>query len=556
MLRRLATEHRLALRHRLPVDVVRAQRAEAAQKRAISRRELLLAGAAVSALPWVPGCGGESQSEPTKVKVAIVGAGIAGLSAALTLEDKGYEATVYDISKHRVGGRMVTERGSEPTGCNSCHEAPASAPKMSWADGQVTDIYGELVDSGHTTIQALAKRFQLELTDALGAQPAGSKETWWFGGGYYEQTVADVDFAAIYDALQKDAEDAGWPVTYDTANAAAKALDAMSIYDWIETRVPGGNASKLGSLLNAVYVMEYGAEAADQSALNLISMLSGSPQALEVLGESDEKYRIKGGVDQLPRKIADHLGVDKVVRLGHNFQALKQESDGTYTLSFDTDSGPLDVRADYVILALPFSALRTRDLRKAGFDELKMRAINEQGAGRNVKIQLQFTKRLWNEQGPWGVSTGTCYGDTGFQLAWDPTRGQPGKAGILVGYNGGDAAAAVKLSHPYGNKGDPHVVTDAKVYLSQMEPLFPGLTALWNGNVAESKPHIDPRFNCSYAYYRVGQTQAFAGYERVRQGNVFFCGEHTSLENLGFMEGAASEGIAAAEELIAAMGKA
>lgn len=549
-LRRLAFEHGLAARHALPIDVVRHQRAEAAARRALSRRETLLALAGAATLPWIPSCGGGETHAATGSRIVIVGAGIAGLSAALTLKDKGYAATVYDISAHRVGGRMVSERGSEPSGCNNCHVAPTGSPTMSWADGQVTDVYGELIDSSHTTIQALAKRFGLELTDALAAQPAGSTETWYFGGGYYSQADADADFAAVYDALQKDAEDAGWPVTYDTANDAARELDAMSIYDWIESRVPGGHKSRLGMMFDAVYCMEYGGETTDQSALNLLCMLSGSPESLAVLGESDEKYRIEGGVDQLPRKIADHLGLDSVVKLGWEFQAIRKEADGTCTLSFDTDAGAKEVVADYVVLAIPFPALRTRDVSKAGFDDLKVRAINEQGAGRNGKLLLQFTSRLWNTQGPWGLSNGTVYSDTGFQLGWDATRGQPGESGILAAYFGGDAATAKKVSHAYGNQGSYGVLDDAQEFLSQIEPIFPGLTALWNGNAAESMSHKDPRFNTSYAYYKVGQTVAFGGYERVPQGNVYFCGEHTSLDWLGFMEGAASEGIAVGEALL------
>ena len=54
----------------------------------------------------------------------------------------------------------------------------------------------------------------------------------------------------------------------------------------------------------------------------------------------------------------------------------------------------------------------------------------------------------------------------------------------------------------------------------------------------------------SYSYWKVGQYQAFAGYERVPQGKIYFAGEHTSQDYQGFMEGGASEGVRAATELI------
>ena len=67
----------------------------------------------------------------------------------------------------------------------------------------------------------------------------------------------------------------------------------------------------------------------------------------------------------------------------------------------------------------------------------------------------------------------------------------------------------------------------------------------------ESLPALDPNLGASYSYWRVGQYTSFAGYEKVRQGNVFFAGEHCSLEYQGYMEGGAAEGARAAKEILA-----
>jgi monoamine oxidase len=64
-----------------------------------------------------------------------------------------------------------------------------------------------------------------------------------------------------------------------------------------------------------------------------------------------------------------------------------------------------------------------------------------------------------------------------------------------------------------------------------------------------SLPKKSPFFRASYSFYRVGQYTTFAGYEAVRQGGVLFCGEHTSIDFQGFMEGGAAEGTRAAREL-------
>ena len=65
-----------------------------------------------------------------------------------------------------------------------------------------------------------------------------------------------------------------------------------------------------------------------------------------------------------------------------------------------------------------------------------------------------------------------------------------------------------------------------------------------------STPFTDPNFLCSYSYWKPGQYTGFSGYEGVRQGNIHFAGEHCSTDFQGFMEGAASEGVRAANEIL------
>jgi monoamine oxidase len=67
-------------------------------------------------------------------------------------------------------------------------------------------------------------------------------------------------------------------------------------------------------------------------------------------------------------------------------------------------------------------------------------------------------------------------------------------------------------------------------------------------------PQLDPNLRLSYSYWRTGQLHSFAGYERRRQGNVFFAGEHASIDYQGYMEGAAAEGIRAGCEILTSLG--
>ena len=497
--------------------------------RGLTRRELLAGGAAGAITLALPRRVRAGSDNPT---VAIVGAGIAGLTCALELADRGIASTVYEASG-RIGGRMFTNTSS-------------------FAAGQVAEWGGELIDTGHKTIRKLAKRFGLALDDLLDAQPPGSEDTYHFFGDYYPKAQADMDFEPVFDAVVADEASAPFPTTFDDFTAAGAALDAMSVYDWIESRVPGGHGSPLGMLLDTAYAIEYGADTTKQASLNLIYLLAfqPGPSGLSIFGESDERFHIRGGNQQLPEAIADHLGVGDAVVTGRKLVKIKETSSGRYRLTFAHGASTTDVTADYVVLAIPFAVLCHVDFSEAGFDPLKLQAIEEQGRGNNGKIQLQFTDRHWAQTGPWpGVSNGSSYADTGYQASWEATRAQSGAKGILVGYSAGSVTDSLTSAKAFATASNAAVRADAVTTLAQLEAVFPGLTPKWNGKAILSLPKKSPFFRASYSFYRVGQYTTFAGDEAVRQGGVLFCGEHTSIDFQGFMEGGASEGKRAAKEL-------
>jgi monoamine oxidase len=353
------------------------------------------------------------------------------------------------------------------------------------------------------------------------------------------------------DALDADLRAAGYPTLYNSATSAGDALDHMSVADWIDSRVPGGHASPLGALLDAAYAIEYGADTRQQASLNLVYLLGfqGDPNSLAVFGESDERFHIRGGNQRLPQAIAAALG-DDVVQTGWRLTRIRKTAGGRTALSFDVGAHAREVVADVVVLAIPFAVLRELDYDGAGFDALKTTAIRELGRGHNGKMHLQFANRTWTKPGPWGLSNGSSYADTGYQSGWEVSRAQPGKPGILVCYSGGSVTDAMRANvafAPIG--GNPRVADDAARSLAQLEPVFPGVSAQWNGKATQSLPHLSSFFNCSYSYWRVGQYTKFSGYEAAPQGNILFCGEHTSTDFQGFMEGGASTGEQAAVDV-------
>ena len=152
---------------------------------------------------------------------------------------------------------------------------------------------------------------------------------------------------------------------------------------------PDTNASLLRSfpITNlAAYTIEYGADTNVQSALNLVYLLSGSDLNFELLGASDERFHIRGGNQQVPLAIAEHLKtLDLPVHTGMRLQAIRRRSDGTYQLTFDSHGVTHEVVTDLVVLTLPFAVLRTLDFHQAGFDALKTQAIEHLGRGHNGK---------------------------------------------------------------------------------------------------------------------------------------------------------------------------
>jgi monoamine oxidase len=498
-------------------------------RRGPTRRQLIKTGGAALAAATVFGPARLFGSSAPRI--VIVGGGIAGLNAALTLQDAGYGSTIYEASS-RVGGRMHSDT-------------------TSWAEGQVSEHCGELVDSRHKAILGLAKRFDIPVDDLLAAQPPQSTETYFFFGNYYTRDQANIDFNAVYNAVKKDLTAASFPTLYNSYNQAGYDLDHISVYQWIETRVPSGHRSSMGQLLDVAYNIEYGGESTIQSSLNLIYLLAYQPDSgnFRIFGRSDEHYHLRGGNEGLPKAIAAALpsGNPAVsIQLNTSLTSIAKNNDGSYALSFASGRTKFSVTADRVIMAIPFSILRNLNYSQANFNQVKTTGIQQLGYGTNSKLHLQFNTRLWNQPGPWGISTGTTYADTGYQNTWDVSRAQTGGAGILVDYTGGNIGASFS-----GNPNDPAVVSAyAQSFLSQLEPMFPGITQEWNGRATLDFPAGNPYLLGSYSYWKVGQYTLFSGSERERSGNCHFAGEHCSINYQGYMEGGAEEGARAANEIL------
>jgi monoamine oxidase len=488
-----------------------------AERAGLTRREVIAGGTglALAAALSGPLPRALAASQP---RIVVVGAGLAGLSCAYQLKGAGIRAAVYEAAD-RVGGRCWTRRGD-------------------FADGQIAEHGGELIDQGHTQIRQLAQSLGLNLDNLHSAEVNGTEPLYYFDGSAYTFTQATNDLKGIWQQLHKDVSAASYPTQYNLFTQRGYELDHMSITDYINAYVPDGMSSPLGQLLDVAYNIEYGAESNVQSSLNMLYLLAYSGQGqLRIFGPSNEKYHVRGGNDQITDRLAQAL--QGQIHLDMAMSSIRRSSDGTYRLAFSNGS---TVTADRIVLALPFSILRTLDYGRAGFSDLKKTAIRELGMGTNSKLHVQFGDRYWNTLG----NNGETFADTGYQNTWEVSRAQPGRAGILVDYTGGNVGAS------FGPENGTETQR-AQQFLGQIEPVLPGISSHWNGRATIDYWPGYPWTRGSYSYWKVGQYTKFGGIEGVREGNVHFCGEHTSVDFQGYLNGGVETGQRAASEIVSAL---
>jgi monoamine oxidase len=457
----------------------------------------------------------------SSASIVVVGAGLAGLTCAYRLKQAGYRAQVYEAAT-RLGGRCWSGRGF-------------------FADGQIYEHGGELIDQGHNQLRGLVQELRLDLENLHQAEANGAEILGFFDGAPYTFAEMSDDLKKVWQKLHSDLSAASYPTLFDSYTQHGFKLDHLSIVDWIQASVPGGISSRLGQLLDVAYNIEYGAESSEQSSLNLVYLLGYvGPGQFRVFGKSDEKYHVRGGNDQVPSRLADAL--EGQIMTGSELVAVKRTPAGAFTLTFREGSRTRTVSADKVVLALPFSIMRRSvDLKLAGFSARKLQAIAEQGMGTNSKLHVQFTRRHWNSLG----STGETYSDRGYQSTWEVSRAQPGRSGILVDYTGGSIGASFGSGTP---------TTRAQQFLAQIEPVLPGLSQYWNGKATVDYWTGYPWTRGSYSYWKVGQYTGFSGIEGRQDRNAHFCGEHTSIDFQGYLNGAVETGERAAGEVIDDLG--
>lgn len=476
---------------------------EEAPPPAMPRREFL---SSLAALPLLYPRAAQGANAP---RIAIVGAGIAGLCTAWRLKQRGLHATIYE-SSGRSGGRMYTATG-------------VAAPEVT------TELGGEFIDMGHRKILGIARRFGLPLIDTWAASEKGlHAEAFLLGGAPRRREELVAEFRLLSPRLQADVEAAqkpGW-----------ERFDQISIAGYLDQI--GLRQGWLRGALDVAYRTEYGMDVHEQSAMNLLSLLNPKlvRGKIRFFGDSDERYKIRGGNQRVADAVAGE--VKEQIQLGMRLEALAATGSG-FVLHFAKEGGgSQEVRADVVVLTLPFTVLRRVDC-KLELPPAKKRAIQELGYGTNMKLFLGFQRRFWREKG----YAGALFTDTDCQLVWDSSRLQRTSHGALTMLMGGEAGVRMGQGSPEEHE---------QRLLPEVERVWEGLSALRTGKAGRFHWPSHPHTLGAYSCYRVGQWQALRGQEGTAVGNLHFAGEHCSLNAQGYMEGGAETGFQVAETLLRA----
>jgi monoamine oxidase len=480
-------------------------------KRTINRRGFLGLLSVTGASLWLPACSSETApAGPTPgasapKRVIVLGGGLAGLTAAYELMKKGHHVTVIE-AQDRPGGRVRTLHDGFMNGQYAELGAVRIPDVHEHTLGYVEELGLELDEyTGSTPLYYLkgkrfvheeGKKWPLDLTDDEQANGLGMWST--YVAGYFEE-FGDPK-AGTYPK----------PGILDQ-------FEAMTFTEFVKSKGASDDFMTL-------YVADNGTEI---EAIGAVPWMS-----LEIADQAwDKSFHVRGGNDQIPKKLAEKLGARVlygcvVTRIAH--------SDSAVEVQYMKGTESATTQADYVVCAIPFTTLRKVEISPPFADD-KMHAIQELKLMNASRAYIQTKTRFWEEEGITGVKLVKT--DTAVERLWDLSNVQDGTSGILMVYTQNENAVA--LTEVPITQRQEHLI-------SKIEEFFPTIR---EEQIAfhEKAWSEDPWALGAWTDLLPGQWWMFDVMRRP-EGRIHFAGEHTSLWS-GWMQGAIESGKRAAEEI-------
>jgi monoamine oxidase len=461
-----------------------------------------------------PGASRGARVTRTDCDVAVIGAGISGLAAALALETEGFRVTVLEAGD-RTGGRI---RSMQQLGDNA--EAGAT-----------------FIGAGYRRFMALAERFDIPLIDVTPILEFFREQELVLAGEIVRQSEWPDHAANPFPDDDRElmpwnyhrvltmrdnplADPADW---LDPRHAA---LD-VSMREWMHSLGLGDEVVRLGYGINTTF----GRDADDVSALLMLFRGAFSKAQRRLAPGDSLGFTVERGVQRVPDAIAAALADG--VEFGAEVMAIEDTGD---TVRVGLADGRR-VIAKRVVCSLPFGVLRGIALGPplAGAQAEAVRELPHQAI---TQVYLRPKRAFWESDG----YAPSLFTDTLAGMVTAVRRGSaPGEvrhfscwvvgpnAERLEGASEAEAGAAVIAAI--------EAVRPAAV--GQLELI--GLTA-WGS---------DPRAAGAWAYFRPGQIRRFAAEMASPHGRIHFCGEHLAATCRG-LEGALESAERVALEVMAA----
>jgi monoamine oxidase len=439
--------------------------------------------------------------------VTVIGAGLAGLSAAYDLHRAGWQVIVLE-ARDRVGGRVYSLRN--------------------FSNGLVAEGGGEFIAESHKRMLAYADQFHLALGRAGSWQ--GQDEDW----GAFDSKAGSMSDERIWGVNLNEEVEKIWralaelgelvPDPHEPQAARnAELIDQRSTADWI-------HFLDVHPLAKQDFIQhirsEYTCEPEQHSLLDLARNVSMYYTTME----RDINYRVVGGNDLIPRALAKTLPDVRLNAPVTSIRALPDE----VTVTYQQGNSHHTISSAFAILAIPLTTARLIEYNPP-LPEAHQRMVHEVSYGAVTKVLLEYRKRFWKEKG-WNGHIAT---DSPIVLTWHATSHIENEHGILTVYTGGAPGARLAAL------SDEERV---RMAVAEIEKVFPGSSDLLECTATIAWPN-EPYTRGSYAALAPGEVTAHWKTLFEPAGRLFFAGEHAT-DIQGFMEGAVESGQRVARMII------
>ncbi|WP_205699308.1 flavin monoamine oxidase family protein [Conexibacter sp. SYSU D00693] len=446
--------------------------------------------------------------------VVVVGAGLAGLSAARALQQAGREVLVVE-ARDRVGGRTLNEPIDDA--------------------GQVVELGGQWVGPTQHRLLELARELGVATYPTHGK---GWNAVRWKGRTRrYRGTIPWLSPVALADVgqaqLRLDRLARTVPLDAPWTAPDAERLDGLTFETWVRRTVAtAAGRTLLRTAIDAVWA----ADARDVSLLHVLFYIhsAGGFDALVDTEGGAQQWRFHGGSQLLSLRLAERVGHDRIL-LGTPVRQVDHDEARGVTVRWDGG----EARARRAVLAVP-PALAGRLVYRPALPAVRDGLTQRMAQGSVIKCMAVYDEPFWRADGLSGQALdpeGAC------KVVYDNTP-PSGSPGVLLGFLEGRVARRMAMASQDERR---------RVVLDGLAGLFGARALRPTGYV--DKAWMDEEFSrgCYGGYLPPGGWTDFGQALRAPVGPLHWAGAETATVWNGYMDGAVSSGERAAREVLAAL---